>query len=86
MKKIIYITEDVAKEISNFVKPLPNLPRDIKSVLQNHKTSLGMHPAFPPEEEMSFDMLLTMERYDEVKNEVLKLDIDDYSEKNIQNS
>lgn len=84
MKKIIYITEDVAKEISNFVKPLPNLPRDIKSVLQNHKTSLGVHPAFPPEEEMSFDMLLTMERYDEVKNEVLKLDIDDYSEKNIQ--
>ena len=57
MKKNIYITEDVAKELTEIMKPLSDLPQDIKNVLRNHKTSLGIHPAFPPEEEMPFDTL-----------------------------
>ena len=37
MKKRIYITEDVAKELTEIMKPLSDLPQDIKNVLKNFK-------------------------------------------------
>lgn len=84
MGKRIYITEDIAKELSTMVKPLSELPQDIKNVLRNHKTSLGIHPAFPPEEEMSFDSLITQERFEEVTAKVNSVNIDNYQPKNIE--
>ena len=56
MGKRIYITEDIANELSEMVKPLSELPNDIKNALRGHKTSLGAHPSFPPEEELSFEI------------------------------
>lgn len=83
MKKIIYITEDIARELTEMSKPLSELPGDIKNVLKNHKTSLGVHPSFPPEEEIPFDMLLTNERFEEITSKIKNLDLIDYSIKNI---
>ena len=76
--KRIYITEDIAKELSEITKPISDLPNDIKNVLRNHKTSLGMHPSFPPEEEIPFDMLITKNRFEEVLSKMNKLNIDNY--------
>lgn len=84
MGKRIYITEEVAKELSEMVTPLSELPQDIKNVLRNHKTSLGMHPAFPPEEEVTFDTLITQERFEEVVAKVKTVVIDNYHPKNIE--
>jgi hypothetical protein len=82
--KRIYITEDIAKELSEITKPISDLPNDIKNVLRNHKTSLGMHPSFPPEEEIPFDMLITKNRFEEVLSKMYKLNIDNYSEESIK--
>lgn len=82
--KRIYITEDIAKELSEITKPISDLPNDIKNVLRNHKTSLGMHPSFPPEEEIPFDMLITKNRFEEVLSKMNKLNIDNYSEESIK--
>lgn len=79
MSKRIYITEDIARELNNITQPISNLPQDIKNVLKNHKTSLGLHPTFPPEEEVSFDELLTNERFKEVKKNVSELNLDNYT-------
>ena len=89
MGKRIYITEEVAAELSEMISPLTDLPQDIKNVLRNHKTSLGIHPAFPPEEEISFDMLITQERFEESIAKVKTVNIDNYQpkfiEKHLQN-
>lgn len=82
--KRIYITEDIAKELMSISKPLSELPSDIKNVLRNHKTSLGQHPSFPPEEEVPFDALITQERFDEVVAKINRLNIDDYSVKSLE--
>lgn len=79
MAKRIYITEDIAREMAAIMQPMTDLPQDIKNVLRNHKTSLGMHPAFPPEEETSFDEIMTRKRFDEVCGDIQKLDLPDYS-------
>lgn len=84
MGKTIYITEDIAKELETMVQPMTDLPQDIKNVLRNHKTSLGVHPSFPPEEEIPFDVEVTKMRFEEVCEEVQKLDLSDYSPKSIQ--
>ena len=84
MARTIYITEDIARELEAMVQPLTDLPQDIKNVLRNHKTSLGMHPSFPPEEEIPFDVEITKMRFDEVCSEVQKLNLADYSPKSIQ--
>jgi hypothetical protein len=81
MKKRIYITEDVAKELTEIMKPLSDLPQDIKNVLKNHKTSLGIHPAFPPEEEVPFDYLVTKERFDEVIAKINTVNVENYNMK-----
>jgi hypothetical protein len=79
MGKHIYITEDIAKDLSEIMKPLSELPQDIKNVLRNHKTSLGIHPAFPPEEEIPFDELVTQKRFEEVVSKVKGVNIDNYN-------
>lgn len=84
MRKTIYITEDIAKELATIMQPMSELPQDIKNVLRNHKTSLGMHPCFPPEEEMSFDTIMTLERFNEVVSKATKLNLADYSPNSIQ--
>jgi hypothetical protein len=82
--KRIYITEDIAKELSEITSPISDLPNDIKNVLRNHKTSLGTHPSFPPEEEVPFDMLMTKNRFEEVVSKVKSFNIDNYSEESIK--
>ena len=84
MGKRIYITEEIAAELSEMVSPLSELPQDIKNVLRNHKTSLGAHPSFPPEEEIPFDELITQERLEEVVAKVKTVVIDNYQPKNIE--
>ena len=84
MARTIYITEDIARELETMVQPLSDLPQDIKNVLRNHKTSLGVHPSFPPEEETPFDMEITKTRFDEVCSEVKKLNLTNYSPKSVQ--
>ena len=84
MKKIIYISENVVNELSSKLKPLEDLPQDIKNVLRNHKTSLGLHPSFPPEEEYSFDYILTKKRFDELCHEVKQFNIDGFDTKSLQ--
>lgn len=83
MKKI-YITEDKAREISSLLKPIEDLPYDIKNVLKNHKTSLGIHPSFPPEEEISFDALITQKHFNEIKHKISELNLENYSRKFLQ--
>lgn len=84
MGKTIYITEELAKELETKVQPITELPQDIKNVLRNHKTSLGAHPSFPPEEEISFDAIMTLKRFREVTEKVTKLNLPDYSTQAIQ--
>lgn len=84
MGKTIYITEDAAMELSNTIQPMSELPQDIKNVLRNHKTSLGMHPCFPPEEEIPFDAEMTLRRFKEVVSKATDLQLSDYSPKGIQ--
>lgn len=79
MGKRIYITEDIAKMLESAVQPMTELPQDIKNVLRNHKTSLGMHPAFPPDEKQSFDEIMTQLRFDEVCDNIQKLDLENYT-------
>ena len=83
MAKTIYITEEIAKQLSEISKPLSDLPTDIKNVLKNHKTSLGQHPSFPPEEELPFDYIITKKRFDEVCSNITALGVDDFSSKGI---
>lgn len=84
MGKVIYITEEIAKELENRVQPLSDLPQDIKNVLRSHKTSLGIHPSFPPEEEIPFDAIITKLRFDEVRDEIIKYNLEDYSPNALQ--
>jgi hypothetical protein len=66
------------------VKPLSELPNDIKNALRGHKTSLGAHPSFPPEEEVSFDMLVTQSRFEEVIAKVNTVNIDSYHPRDVE--
>lgn len=84
MGKIIYITEDIAAEMTESIKPLSDIPQDIKNVLRNHKTSLGMHPSFPPDEENSFDYTVTKERFDEVVAKINSVNISNYNIKSLK--
>jgi hypothetical protein len=84
MGKRIYITEDIANELSEMVKPSSELPNDIKNALRGHKTSLGVHPSFPPEEEVSFDMLVTQSRFEEVIAKINTVNIDSYHPRDIE--
>lgn len=84
MAKTIYITEEIAQQLSEISKPLTDLPSDIKNVLKNHKTSLGQHPSFPPEEEIPFDMMMTQSRFDEARTHLLDFNLQDYSNKSLE--
>lgn len=59
---------------------MQELPKDIKRALSRNLTSLGDHPSFPPEEEVKFDTKVTLERFEQVKQDILSIDdITDYS-------
>lgn len=79
MSKKIYITEEIAEQITANSQPISELPQDIRNVLRNHKTSLGTHPAFPEEEDIPFDMMITRVRFEEVLINIKKLDLVNYS-------
>ena len=80
----IYITEEIANQLQDITSSIDELPKDIKMVLKNHKTSLGMHPSFPPEEEIPFDAMMTQKRFEEVIETIHKFDITDFSINGIQ--
>lgn len=84
MAKIIYITEEIANQIQDNITPLKELPSDIKNALRNHRTSLGVHPSFPPEEEIAFDALITKERFEEVVAKLNSVNINNYNTKSIE--
>lgn len=84
MRKKIYITEEIAETINSLMQPIKELPQDIKNVLRNHSTSLGVHPAFPPEEEIAFDKMMTISRFNEVCENIQKVGLEDYSIQTIQ--
>lgn len=85
MGKRIYITEEIADKLYQYdIAPIKDLPSDIKNVLKNHKTSLGQHPSFPPEEEISFDLMITIKRFEEVRQKALDLNLETYSIKSIE--
>lgn len=63
---------------------MQELPKDIMKALSRNMTSLGDHPSFPPEEECKFDTKITLERFEQVKNDVLSIeDLSDYSVKGL---
>lgn len=85
MGKRIYITEEIADKLYQYdIAPIKDLPSDIKNVLKNHKTSLGQHPSFPPEEEISFDLMIAIKRFEEVRQKALDLNLETYSIKSIE--
>ena len=50
------------------------LPKFIEDAIQNNNTSLGDHPAFPPEEEQTFVGWLLTKQYTKVMEELGTLD------------
>ena len=54
-------------------------PDFLKDAIKNNSTSLGDHPAFPPEEEATFVSWLIGKRYDEVMSGIAGEDVDDVS-------
>ena len=86
MKRII-INESKTDIIYNYIKS-QSLSKRIINALKHHKTSLGQHPAFPPEEEYPFDEKITNERFNEIKKSLEKLsdEITNFSEENITNT
>lgn len=67
MKKII-INEEQAQIIKDYLND--NLPIHLRKALKSYKTSLGEHPAFPPEDENYFDYKITKLRFKEVLDDV----------------
>lgn len=84
MKRIIINEEILADANVKSLAMMQELPKDIRKALSRNMTSLGDHPSFPPEEEDKFDTKVTLERFEEVKQEVLSIDdISDYSPKSL---
>lgn len=85
MNKII-ITENQLKFIKESIDIDDiKLPDFIVDSIKDHKTSLGDHPAFPPEDELRFETKILKKRYYELLNNVKKIDnVDgDISKKNL---
>jgi len=59
----------------------PTLPKHIITAIQLDKTSLGNHPAFPPDDENKFVIRLLLNSYSWIKNNLIKnfpdIDIND---------
>jgi hypothetical protein len=50
-----------------------NLPDDIKTALKKNETSLGLNPAFPEEYNDTFDSKITLKRFKEVRDKIIKV-------------
>jgi hypothetical protein len=72
MTKRIIITEEKANELFDFEHV--KLPKDIKKSLRDNKTSLGINPAFPPEDENRFDVKIILNRFKHVLEEYQNTD------------
>ena len=65
MKKKIFITEEAADKLFK----LNDIPQHLLDDVNNHKTSLGDNPSFPPADDMTYEHMLAMKRYEELRNE-----------------
>ena len=65
MKRRIYITEETANRLFESLE----IPAHLLADVDNHKTSLGDNPAFPPVGDVSYEHVAAMKRYDELKSE-----------------
>lgn len=84
MKRIIINEELLADDRLKSMALMQEPPKDIMKALSRNLTSLGDHPSFPPEEECKFDTKVTLERFQEVKEEILSIDdLSDYSTKGL---
>lgn len=80
MKRIIINEEILADANLKSMAIMQELPKDIMRALSRNLTSLGDHPSFPPEEEVKFDTKVTLERFEQIKADILSIDdISDYS-------
>lgn len=83
MKKII-INESNKDAIYNFLDS-QKIPKFLLKALKRNNTSLGKHPAFPPDEEYGFDEKIALKRFEELKKSLNGVEeVTDYSEENIQ--
>ncbi len=66
MPKKIFITEEMA---DRFFKSI-DVSEDLAAKLDNHDSSFGDNPAFPPVDGLSFEHVLAMKGYEEARNGV----------------
>ena len=74
MTKKIIIKEDSFERVSSFMSL--KLPKFIYKYVKNHNTSLGDNPAFPPDDNYSFDYIILKKRMKEVFDEFDKLGLE----------
>ena len=83
MKKII-INESDKSKIMEYLSA-QKLPSFLIDSLRKHKTSLGNHPSFPPESEDNFDEKIILKRFEDVKNDLSKIeDLDLHSNEELR--
>lgn len=84
MKRIIINEEMLVDANLKSMAVMQEPPKDIMKALSRNLTSLGNHPSFPPEEEVKFDTKITLERFEQIKEDILSIDdLTDYSIKGI---
>ncbi len=67
MKKIIVKQNMLIEGLINDEKDDIKLPKHLVKSLSSHKTSLGDHPSFPPEDEDCFDYKIVNKRFKNLK-------------------
>ena len=76
MSKTIIINE---KQLSSTLLKesvlLNSLPEDIKNALKKNETSLGLNPVFPEEYGEQFDSKITVKRFKEIKDKLIKIGV-----------
>lgn len=87
-KKIKVIIPSSKLKLINEANELNNnlsLPKHLLKAVRTHKTSLGEHPSFPPEDEKSFDYKIIYKRFKDLSDDLNKLDgISDFNEDNLK--
>lgn len=87
MKKIIVKQNMLIESLNDIDGKKIKLPQHILKQLHSHKTSLGNHPAFPPEDEECFDYKIAYNQFINLYNELSKFDdIGELSEPNLSNT
>lgn len=66
MKRRIFITEETANKLYE----LNDIPQHLLDDVNNHKTSLGDNPSFPPSDETTYEHAIAMKRYEELRNQL----------------